>query len=76
MTQVRRCDACGAIGDEPYEGWLKVETFERVDDNDRERSAFRLLTPTKPVLAFEVCSHACLPTLAFERSDAFAGVTL
>lgn len=68
--KVRRCDACGAIGKAPYEGWLRIETFAREEDPDRQ--GLRLYgTPTRPVLTYEVCGHGCLPELAFQKSSSF-----
>lgn len=73
MSSVKRCDACGSIGESPYDGWLKVESFARHEVENDQPNPFRIGPNMVPVLFFEVCGHACLPALAFEHAAEFAG---
>lgn len=70
MSGARKCDACGAYGEYPYPGWLRIET----SDSRTRPSMFSLRSEASevPSVRFDVCSHACLPTLAFEKAEAFA----
>lgn len=71
MSSVKRCDACGAIGEKPFDGWLRIDTFERREVANEDDPWRKLHTRTEPVLSFEVCGHACLPELAFLHAEEF-----
>ncbi len=69
MTYTRRCDACGQVEEWPFAGWLTVETYAR--DTRKKRSAW---DEEAPRLRFDVCSHECLPELAFNKAEEFIRV--
>lgn len=72
MSRVRRCDACGAIGDKPYRGWLQVSTHARKAKDDESLSGFDRIGTPPPLLTFDICGPGCLGELALARIDAFS----
>lgn len=76
MSVARQCDGCGAVGYPPYDGWLRVESYAKQDDESADRARWRLaMVSGEPVVRFDVCGHECLPALALERAREFVKAT-